>query len=311
MLSVSAPWLWIMPAYRVPPPLTETERAAIPYPVNATFDEALKLLGHTAVADNIHPGETLTLELYWEALRPTTEDHLIFIHLLGEGGRIVAQYDGFPKRGLRSTNSLQAGAAWVERYSLTVPRIANTPDTLSISIGVYNRASGVRMLTQQGTDTVQFGAIYLRSDPVRSAPEFTMHFGKGMALTNYVLSAPGVMPGQTLHITLFWECNAPMSQDYTVSLQIIDDQWHKAAQNDHWPQGGTAPTSTWRTGQKFEDTIALTVAPEATPGIYKLLLSVYYIDADGAIQHLPIQWEAHQTPVDTVTLTQVQVKAPE
>ncbi|MGC9357398.1 MAG: glycosyltransferase family 39 protein, partial [Anaerolineae bacterium] len=312
ILSVAALPAWILPAYRPPPSLPAN--TAIPNTVNVDYGEHLRLLGYEIETTAVRPGGNVVLDLYWRALAPTETDHLIFVHLLGEGERIVAQRDSFPKRGLVSTTWLESEEAWRERYVLRVPSLAFTPDTLTVSVGVYDATTGARLTTGTGADTFAFGEIPLIPQAragLRPCPPnpIAVHFGDGMVLRGYDLNTPVIQPGQDLHLTLYWEATAPMDENYTISVQIIDAQWRKAAQSDAWPLEGQAPTSAWEVEQTLTEQRVLTIAPDAAPGNYDLRLTVYAVQEDGEIKHLRARHDKHGAAGSQVVLTRVSIEA--
>ncbi len=299
---------WIAPAY-TPPPQT---RAALNTPaLRADFGNVLRLTGFRIDRRNTVPGKTVGLTLQWTALAPTATDHSLFIHVLGKGERIIAQRDTFPGRGLISTTWLEPGRTWIEHYEIPVPPLVYAPDDLAFAVGMYETATGARLpvqaeapftLTTAG-DAVLFGDVWL-SEPTRQP---TVQFGKGIALTGYTLNDVIVTRGETLEVTLYWHCTGRMDDNYTISVQLIDEQWRKAAQSDAWPLDGAAPTSSWQVGQHIDESRTLTIAADAAPGVYNLQLAIYRVNAAGELEHLPIVWQKGQMPAKTVVLTRVRV----
>ena len=309
LLCLIALPVWIMPAY-APPSATRRE---IANPYNVQFGNVLQLQGYTIEKRAIHPGETIGLTLYWKALQPTATDHSIFIHLLGENDRIIAQRDTFPGRGLVSTTWIQAGHIWAETYNIPTPPMAYAPDSMTFALGLYATASGARVPVTDATgaplgETARFGDVWLAAKPGDVPNPIQMHFGKGMTLIGYDVSNTSAARGAQLEVTLHWACEAPIANDYTISVQLIDSQWRKAAQSDAWPLAGAAPTSSWQVGQTLEETRTLTVAPDAAPGVYDLQLTIYRMNDTGKLEHLPIVWQTGQMPAKTVVLTRVRVQ---
>ena len=300
---------WIVPSYT--PPRATRATLTTP-PLRADFGNVLRLTGFQIDRRNTAPGNTVGLALQWTALAPTAADHSLFIHVLGAGDRIVAQRDTFPGRGLLSTTWLEAGRTWIEHYEIAIPPLAYAPDSLTLAVGMYETATGARLPVQAGApfvvtpagDAVIFGDVWL-SEPQKPV---VVYFGKGIALTGYELSDVAVARGDTLQTTLHWRCAARIDGDYTVSVQLIDAQWNKAAQSDAWPLDGAAPTSSWRVGQTLEEPRALAISADAAPGAYNLQLAIYRVNAEGKLEHLPIVWEKGQMPVKTVVLTRVRVE---
>jgi 4-amino-4-deoxy-L-arabinose transferase-like glycosyltransferase len=331
ILDLIAPLAWIRPAYVPPPPIAAQAREDIPNPVSVIFgapDSAggpgiLKLLGYHVETQTLQPGEAVKLTLYWEALAPTSVDHVLFVHLLGEGDRIVAQRDSFPGRGLLSTTWLDPGQTWVERLIIPTPPMAYAPDTLRVSLGVYAITTGERLavrIEERGTltrtdeilasdgETARFGNIVLRPREGDIPNPVYIRFGPGMALVGYDLSCLVLNAGESLTIRMYWEGEAPMDEDYTISVQLIDAQWRKAGQADAQPQNGLAPTTTWEVGERLIDQRMLSIAQDVPhPNVYDVRIAVYTLGVDGEIQHLPVVWQTGQMPAQAVTLTRVRI----
>lgn len=307
-LCVVALPAWIVPAYT--PPQAEPEAAApVLLPLDVRFGNDLELLGFALEPDTVAPGESVTLRLRWRALRPTPGYRSIFIHLLGEGERIVAQRDTFPGHGLLPSTHLAAGTTWEERHLLAIPPVALAPDELTVAVGVYETATGSRLPTIGGSSssdgTMRFGTIALNAPD--GAP-LAVAFGDGIRLTGYALSDVAVARGSEITVTLEWLCTAPIDGDYTASVQLIDEQWRKAGQSDAWPLDGLAPTSSWQVGQRITETRALVIDPDAAPSAYDLLLSIYRPGPDGALVHLPVSLGDAGMPTKTIVLTRVRVR---
>ncbi|HOT90187.1 MAG TPA: glycosyltransferase family 39 protein [Anaerolineae bacterium] len=309
VLCLAALPAWIVPAYTLP---RATRATLTTPPLRADFGNVLRLDGFKIDRRNTAPGETVSLTLQWTALAPTTTDHSLFIHVLGKGERIIAQRDTFPGRGLLSTTWIEPGRTWIEHYEIPISALAYAPDSLTFAVGMYETATGARLpvqaeapfvLTTAG-DAITFGDVWL-SEPTQQP---TVQFGKGIALTGYELSDVLVRRGETLGVTLHWRCIARVDDNYTISVQLIDEQWRKAAQSDAWPLDGAAPTSSWQMGQRVDESRTLTIAADAPPGVYNLQLAIYRLNAAGTLEHLPIVWEKGQMPAKTVVLTRVRVQ---
>lgn len=297
-LSGSAPLLWIAPAYHLPAPITAVTSTAIEHPVDVDFGGHLRLLGYAMAQKTLQPGELLALTLYWAGETSTATDHAIYIHVLGEGGRIVAQRNAFPGRGLLSTTTLGQGSSWREEYQIALSPIAYTPDQLSLAVGVYDVKSGVRLAGE-----AHLGAIALQ--PKATAPALDVRFGPAMHLVNYKLNQLKIARGKTLKVNLDWQSSQSIKQDYTVSIQLINGLWQKAAQLDRAP---TQPTTAWTVGERYSEEYQLLIDPNTPPGLYDLRMAVYYKDTGDELQLLPIQWDVDRMPTDNIVLTQVSIE---
>jgi len=320
-LAVAAPWAWIAPAYALPPPLTEAQVAALPQwgglsslpaRMEADFGGVMRLLGYDLGTEATEPGGQVEVTLYWEALAPADRDYTVFVHLLGEGELPVAQRDTFPGLGRLSTTWLTPGYAWADRYVLQVPDTAYAPDVAQIEVGLYDAATGTRLAATASDgeplgDNVRFGQVELR--PLRGdVPNpISVNFGDRMALVGYDLDKRWVRPGDTITLTLYWQGRRRMDVNYTVSAQLVDAGQRKAAQDDGWPLGGTAPTTGWEPGQVLADPVALTVFQGTSPGVYDVRVVVYVFE-DGQIVHVPVIPKGGRMLSNYQKLTQVRVE---
>ena len=257
----------------------------------------------------VEPGGQTAVTLYWQALAPADRDYTVFVHLLGEGELVVAQRDTYPGLGLLSTTRLathlEPGDAWADRYVLRVPNTAYAPDEAQIEVGVYDAASGMRLLASSGGDNVRFGQVQIRAKPGDIPNPVSINFGDRMALVGYALDRRIIHTGDEAMLTLDWRPLRSMEHDYTVSAQFVDAAQVKAAQHDGWPAGGALPTSTWERGQMVVDAHSLVVG-DVPPGVYDVQV-VVYVQEDGEFVHLPVISDAGEMLANHQILTRIRV----
>jgi len=312
IVATAAPFAWIQPAYALPEPLSEAQVAAIPRPLDVNMGGVMRLIGFSLQTEAVEAGGHVPLTLYWEALSPAERDYSVFVHLLGEGERPLAQRDTFPALGRLSTTWLEPGFRWADHVVLQLPATAYAPDSTRIEIGLYDAVTGQR-LPLSGPDGAPLGdnirldgpAIQPRSGAFPNP--LAVDWGGQMELVGYDLSQRVAARGQAITLTLYWRGQRPLAVNYTVSAQLVDPAQNKAAQHDAWPQDGAAPTASWEPGQAVTDTHVLTVFADAAPGIYDLRLAVYTLADDGAIVHLPVVPRDGRMLADHLLLTPVRV----
>lgn len=81
-------------------------------------------------------GEPLHVVLYWQAEDPVTASYTVFTQLFDSAGRMVAQQDNLPVRGLAPTNTWQAGLVIRDPYDLQMPATVY-PDGYRLIVGLY------------------------------------------------------------------------------------------------------------------------------------------------------------------------------
>jgi hypothetical protein len=85
----------------------------------------------------------------------------------------------------------------------------------------------------------------------------------------------GLRSGTTFNLTLYYRSLAPTSQDLTQFIHVYDSERGMAAQHDSSPLQGSNPTWAWTPGEVIVDTIPLTLASNASPGVYSLRVGLY------------------------------------
>jgi hypothetical protein len=114
----------------------EVERSA-----NAIFDDKLALLGFDLSRTTWHPGETIQLTLYWQALETSGSDAKVFVHLYDAQGELGPQSDGWAYRGTRPPYSWAVGEIVADPRSIALP-VEIAPGTYSIEVGLYQPDAG-------------------------------------------------------------------------------------------------------------------------------------------------------------------------
>ncbi len=129
--------------------------------LDALIDDSILLRGYTiqgALEEevfSVRPGDSLVLDVYWEALQAPGRDWTVFTHLTGEtynpatAGPLWAQSDGVPGRGQWPTSDWREGDGAVERYIIAVGE-DTPPGNYSLSFGLYDAATGERARIRQG-----------------------------------------------------------------------------------------------------------------------------------------------------------------
>jgi hypothetical protein len=110
----------------------------------ANFSDQMKLLGYTLETEEIQPGGSAQLTLYWQDLSNMETSYIVFTHLIDQNERIMGQKDNPPVSGLYPTTEWTPGEKIVDRYEIaTSPEIP--PGEYSIEIGLYELDNGERL----------------------------------------------------------------------------------------------------------------------------------------------------------------------
>jgi len=127
-----------------PPELGGTEGGNIPNPISVNFGDRMELVGYDLDRRAVHPGEAVTLALYWRGLRRMDVNYTISAQLVDAGQRKAAQHDSWPLDGAAPTAAWEPGQVLADKYILAVAQ--DTP------AGVYNVRLAVYVF-EEGTIT--------------------------------------------------------------------------------------------------------------------------------------------------------------
>lgn len=281
-LAVATPFWILQPAYR-PPALQRA--SADPSRALATLGQGSEdgeagrfaVLQAAAVPEKLLPGQTATVTITWQALAPTTIDYSVFLHLEDPAELTVAQLDTMPGGGLAPTSQWQPNQKLTERYRVTIPATAYTPNQGHWVVGLYDQQSGERLPVQAASEGGQddgfaFGTVRIEPPPGDLPNPIGADFADNVTLAGYQFSQRILRPGDTLTVTLYWRARGPITQEYTTFVHLLDRDFQMHGGHDGGPQ---PPTVAWPVGRVISDVHKLTVSPDAPPGRYQLEIGLY------------------------------------
>ena len=101
----------------------------------------------------IPPGATVKVTLLWRPLTQTQEAYSVFVHLLGDDNRLVAQHDGFPVFGTRPGWTWTPGEPLLDRHDLSVPKDLSVSGG-TLLVGLYASKTVTREPFASGRDAI-------------------------------------------------------------------------------------------------------------------------------------------------------------
>jgi mannosyltransferase len=108
-------------------------------------------------------------------------------------------------------------------------------------------------------------------------------------------------PGDTLHLSLYWQADGPTRIPYTVFTHLVGPDGQLYGQWDNPPVWGTYPTTEWSAGEKIVDRYEIPVDPNTPPGSYFLSVGLYD-PATGT--RLPVLSDNQQIMGDSIQIKQ-------
>jgi hypothetical protein len=125
-------------------------------------------------------------------------------------------------------------------------------------------------------------------------PEGASNFADKIALLSAELPEKTLQPGGQVPVNLTWRALTSLDEDYTVFVQILDENDRIAGQVDSWPVQGTYPTSQWQVGEEINDPYLVRLKGDLPPGEYRLNVGLYLLET---LRRLPVLGEDGE-PID-------------
>jgi hypothetical protein len=130
---------------------------AEPRLINAVFGETSELTSAAVLAPL---GDALRISLDWKSLQVTPTSYKIFTHVFDDTGQLVAQRDDYPHSDLTPTNTWTVGQAITDRFVVMLPAGLGAGRYV-VKVGLYDPASGERLITSEGVDSVVVGEFVI------------------------------------------------------------------------------------------------------------------------------------------------------
>ncbi|MGD8855668.1 MAG: glycosyltransferase family 39 protein [Chloroflexota bacterium] len=131
------------------------------------WGDSITLEGYTLYPESLAAGDIAQVTLFWRSDKPLTERYKVFVHLLDEQGRLVAQHDGEPGGGLVLTTTWQPGETVADNHGLLVP-IDVAGGRFTVQVGLYPLGDpGNRLLVETATgraDAYPLGTILVNQE---------------------------------------------------------------------------------------------------------------------------------------------------
>jgi len=115
-----------------------------PQPLNVNLEDRVTLLGYSLAEEEVRAGEIVRLTLFWRAEAEVDERHKVFVHLLDEEGRLLAQRDSEPVGGSRPTTTWAPGEVVADNYGVLLPEDL-PPADYHLVVGIYLPSTGERL----------------------------------------------------------------------------------------------------------------------------------------------------------------------
>ncbi|MCB9101353.1 MAG: hypothetical protein H6632_17575, partial [Anaerolineales bacterium] len=117
------------------------------------FGEVARLTAYKVKPTAIIAGDSIQVELLWEALTTPARDFTVFIHLLDDQDNLVAGNDAQPHGGHYPTTIWSPGELILDSHTVATPTDL-PPGQYRLAIGLYFQPSGERLPLKFETQTI-------------------------------------------------------------------------------------------------------------------------------------------------------------
>ncbi len=263
----------------------------IPAPPAGNFNDEIRLVGVQTELPN-------RLTLYWQALQPPAAAYRVALTLL-DGQGVPRQTTINRTPGYTVTSNWLAGQLVRDAYIVPLPDEAPAGYTVQLSLLRPDSDAPLPLTDDRGNVTI--AVARLKQPPPETAPSTSSTelsrsgqavpsqaqpigtmFGDGLVLS-HALVPETVSLRELLDLTLFWQVETAISEDYTVFVHLLTPEGEFVAGQDGQPLDGLYPTSFWGEGELVAD--GRSWFADVPPGEYQLQVGLYLL-ATG--QRLPV-----------------------
>jgi hypothetical protein len=259
-------------------------------PLDVNFGDQVSLLGYDLPSTAPQSDDTLSVTLYWKARQNLATDYSAFAQLVDEEMNIYAQMDSLHP-GRYPTHLWEPDEYNQDAHEIFIPP-GTPPGEYSLGIGLYDPETMMRLPILESAGH-QAGMYFLdritvsKPDRQPTVEELgiqhpvTVHYETGMTLLGYSAERDYLPLGDFYRLALFWRADAPLSDDYSVTIRLLDSDGAVALSRTSEPSAGRYHTTYWAEGEMVRDNHALRIPADFPEGQYRLQLMV--IDSAGRI----------------------------
>ncbi len=263
-------------------------------PVTAQFGDWLELKGAALSPGPLEAGWGLVaVELAWQLSERPAEDYVVGLRMAGPAGQVWAQRDAAPRGGLEPFAEWPIGETQVDRHGLLIPA-GTPPGEYTLTLRVY-RSRDLEVLPAvfeggSGGEVTLGSVRVIRPEvppPVAAlnlAEPLKLDFDDRLRLLGADVPDENVpfLPGEAVHVELFWQAQADPGQDYFPRVRLLDAQDTVLAELIEKPVAGTYPTAWWQAGELVRDLHMLPIPATVPPGSYRLTAGLMRADGSEA-----------------------------
>jgi len=251
-----------------PVKLTPDKRLVEPASSGAPVLGPLRVRSWQPVDVERRPGESVLVDVTWQAAAPATAPLSAELELRAPDGHAVLHWT-FPLAMEYPASLWQIGEVVRQRYLLPLAPDAPAGE-YSVTLGVSGQAGSVVL----GKVRVAGVARLMVPPPMQRPLPSPIGLGGKAELLGYDVQSP-VKASEPFELTLYWRALDQMDTSYAVFVHILDERGEIVAQRDVAPADGSRPTTGWLSGEVVADR-HLFPAGKLAPGRYRIAVGMYH-----------------------------------
>jgi uncharacterized membrane protein len=224
-------------------PIDQKDLPILPWAQPVQVAPALTLLSAELGTDSALPGQTLSVQLLWQASADLMPDLRPQVALVQGDQNLVVNNEA-PVYGRYPTHIWSSGEQVYERRILLIPLDAR---------------GDTKVLLRLGDDEFELADVEIKARDhnfVQPLTDYPMDiiFGDLAQISGFDLPRTTFAEGEPIPVTLIWQSlvDGPVT-DYVVFSHLLAEDGHLIAQHDSSPAGGTQPTTGWLAGEYITD----------------------------------------------------------
>lgn len=238
----------------------------------------LLLNGYEFMPAMIQAGESGTLYLSWKIVGYTGLPEKMFLQLLDSQGRPVSQAELEPIS--RKMYRWRDDGLILEQHPFEIP--PSVPAGLYFArLGFFDPETGQRLPAYTASqqllnDELIVGPLYVKTNghnPLKPQHPVKAMLGQAFELLGYSLYPLAAQ--NSTEVELYWKTQTPVDLDYTVFVQLLDQENQVITQVDRQPLLNLYPTSRWQAGDIISDRFVLPLALDKLLDSGRLITGMY------------------------------------
>ena len=268
----------LLPAFAKPALLDSADSIAAQHLTDQSIGGFARLRGYSISSTTVRPGDTIAVDLLWEAFDETNKNYLVWVKLF-RGDSLTASRGTFPGGGNYATSLWRQGDIFVDRHWISVPDELETPSALLLAAGMFDLTTKTSLTinSQTGLEHVKLSDVHVLpcdQGQLDAGNHADIVLGDLFRVDRYQI----IQVKEQAHVEVRLEVSVLQQPelDYTFFVHLTRSGT-LVSQDDHQPFYEVCPTHVWSEGERYVFAFTLPIPPDAPAGEYRLIGGAYYL----------------------------------